>query len=576
MRQVIWHEPAALPEAHASLHADPLLGALLYGRGFRDPVAAARFLQRSPSAPPDPYQVPGMDAAVARVIRAIQSGETIAIFGDYDVDGVTSTALLVLALRGAMSRDSQVMTRLPTRDEGYGLSRAAIDDCAGGGAQLLIAVDCGSSDHQQVAYALGLGLDVVVLDHHQMADGDRGPEGAIVVSAQRLDDPAAPARDLAAVGLAYLLASALAQEGYPLADGAPETDLQDLVALGTIGDVAPLGGINRALVRDGLDVLRARPRPGIAALCRVSEVSPANVDAEVVSFRLAPRLNAAGRMSHPDLALNLLLAEDAPAANRLAAELDALNTKRKIATERLISEAERCLVQDAGGLDHPFILVTGSGWNAGLLGIVAARMAERYGRPALVLNDDGNVTQGSARSVSGIDITAALASGACRGLLSRFGGHGQAAGLALASADLPTFRSALAEAVLATGVRVPVTSELHLDAELPAGCLTLDTARTLAALEPFGVGNEKPLLLLRDAAVSRYTSIGRDRSHLKLFVRVGRREVPVLAWGSAKRSPEFISHRRWDLALTLGEDHWNGQPRLQVVAKDLRPSHGES
>ncbi|MGI8643203.1 MAG: DHH family phosphoesterase, partial [Thermomicrobiales bacterium] len=349
MKQAVWHEPVVVPSAAMSLHRDGLLSTLLYQRGMRDASDVARFLLRHPSAAPDPFHVPGMEEAVERVGQAIQAREKIGIFGDYDVDGMTSTALLVHALQGAGAL--ALKTRLPTRAEGYGLNQQAIDEFVDDGTRLLIAVDCASTDHHHVAYALSRGLDVVILDHHQMPDGDAGPTGAITVSAQRLADPAAPARDLVAVGLAYLLASALAQEGYPLADGSPETDLQDLVALGTIADVAPLGGINRPLVRDGIEVLQKRPRPGILALCRVSDVLPANVDAEAVSFRLAPRLNSAGRMADPALALDLLLADDDKAANRLAAELDALNSNRRIETDRLTGEAEELLIRDPNGLN---------------------------------------------------------------------------------------------------------------------------------------------------------------------------------------------------------------------------------
>lgn len=572
MRQAVWHDPAAGPPVGLSLHPDPLLSELLYQRGLRDADGVTRFLNRHPSAAPDPYQLPGMESAVDRIGRAIRTGEKIAIFGDYDVDGITSTALLVCVLRDAGVPAKKIVTRLPTRDEGYGLNRATIDEIAGAGAHLLIAVDCASTDHEHVGYAHEHGLDVVILDHHQMPAGDGGPDGAITVSPRRLDDPEAPSNQLAAVGIAYLLASALTQEGYARAGNGLETDLQDLVALGTIGDVAPLAGINRSLVRDGLKVLRDRPRPGIEALCRVSEVRPENVDTESVSFRLAPRLNAAGRMADPALALKLLLASNATTANRLAAELDALNTKRRIEADRLTAEAGQRLEQNPGWRDEPIAVVAGSGWKAGLLGIAATRLAERYGRPVFVLSDDGKQAHGSARSVRGIDITAALSTPACRDLLLRYGGHEQAAGMAIASCNLSAFRQALTEAVVATGVTVPVPPELHLDAVIPADRLTLETVRLVAALEPFGAGNEKPLLLLRDAEISRYTSIGRDQSHLKLFVRVGRREVPVLAWGMADRSSEFIRHRHWDLALTLSEDHWNGQPRLQAVAKEFRPA----
>ncbi|HEV2108211.1 MAG TPA: single-stranded-DNA-specific exonuclease RecJ [Thermomicrobiales bacterium] len=572
MSQTIWHEPDALPPEYASLHTDPLLAALLYQRGMRDVTSVSRFLQRQPSAAPDPYQIPGMEEAVLRVGKALQARETIGIFGDYDADGITATALLVRALQGVDSEQRRVIARLPTRAEGYGLSRVAIDELVDAGARLLIAVDCGSSDPEHVGYARTRGLDVIVIDHHQMAAGDTGPLGAIVVSAQLSPDPLAPARQLASVGLAYLLVSALAQEGWPIGDGHSETDLQDLVAIGTIADVAPLTGINRALVRDGLAMMRDRPRAGLAALCAVSDVKLRMLDAEDIGFRLAPRLNAAGRLGDPSLALDLLLTDDPKLASRIAGQLEAINVKRKIDTARMFDDAQRLLEQDPDWEKRPVIVVRSTDWTAGLVGIVAGRLAEQYGRPALVLHDDGERSRGSARSVPGLDITQTLGTPACNGLLLHYGGHRQAAGLTLWSTSVPALRSALENTVAATGMQLPLSPSLRLDAEIPIARLRLDTARALATLEPFGAGNERPLLLLRDVEISRYTVMGRDKSHLKLFIRINGREVPVLAWGAADRSHEFMKHRAWDLAITVGEDHWNGQARLHIEAKDFRPT----
>lgn len=569
-----WIEPEPLPEVLPPLHHDPLLVELLYRRGLREPADARAFLDSRPQPAPDPALLPNMEQAVGRLCRALEEGETIGVFGDYDADGVTSTALLTRALRAAAADSKRVLPRLPTRAEGYGLNRSAIDAFRAAGATLMIAVDCASTDHTHVAYARAAGLDVLVLDHHQMRDG--GPAGAIVVSPQLpvdSDGPPRPYRELSAVGIAYLLVAALAREGCRVdgSDGRePETDLLDLVALGTIGDVAPLTRANRAMVRDGLRRLQERPRPGIAALCRRAGIDPAELSSTAVAFKLTPRLNAAGRMGDPQLALDLLLTDDVFEADRLAQEIEDLNTRRKAESRHIIDDAERLLKAQAGWADRRLLVVTGRNWHGGVLGIAASKLSERYGRPAIVLSDDGAVSRGSARSVPGFDIASALA---CHShLLDHHGGHRQAAGLTLASAQVPGLTAALEAAIDAEGVPMVAEPEIRIDADLPFERLTLATAKLLGELEPLGTGNEAPMLRVRAVQVVKYSTMGADQSHLKLQVGTGRRTVPVLAWGAAGRSGELLRASVVDLAVALSIDRWNGQTRLQVEAKDFRPA----
>lgn len=597
MPRPLWREPDPLPPdlADRGLHDDALIAALLWNRGVRDRAAAGAFLDRRPRPAPDPFVLPGMAEAAERVGRAGRAGERVAIFGDYDADGVSATALLVRALRAAMGLSGAatpagpVAYRVPTRAEGYGLSRAAIDALADGGATLLVAVDCGSSDVDQVAYAVeGRGLDVVVLDHHQMPDGDaiaarlgHLADRAVVVSAHRPPVPGLPDvgdgyRGISASGVAYLLVSALAQAGCEVGGAAPETDYQDLVALGTIGDVSPLLGPNRSLVRDGLRVLNDRPRAGVAALCRQAGAAPGTLDAVGVAFKLVPRLNAAGRMGDPAVALELLLTDDPRRAARLAEEVERLNRDRRDVVARLAAAADEQVSTQPGWDDRRVAVAHSAGWAFGVLGVVANQLVERHGRPALVLNDDGGMSRGSARSVPGFDLVAALGSPGCRALFGdgHFGGHGQAAGLAIPTANLPALADRLDEAVAAAGLAVPVPPTLAIDADLPASRLTLETARALAALDPLGAGNPVPLLRLRGVPVRRYSTMGSDRRHLKLFVAAGRggREVEVLMWGAADRSRELLAQPTIDLVTTLTLDHWNGRPRLQAVAQDFRPA----
>ncbi|MDP9369295.1 MAG: single-stranded-DNA-specific exonuclease RecJ [Chloroflexota bacterium] len=573
MARTRWIDPEPLPPALTALHRDPLLAELLYRRGLRDPDAAQVFLDARPRPAPDPALLPNMDRAVERVCRALERGERIAVFGDYDADGVTSTALLTRALRAAAGPD-RVVSRVPTRVEGYGLSRNAIDAFHAAGANLLIAVDCASTDHEHVAYARECGLDVLVLDHHQMRDG--GPTGAIVVSPQLPSDSESTPRsyrELSAVGIAYLLVAALAREGCRVdgSDGRePETDLLDLVALGTIGDVAPLTGPNRSLVRDGLRRLRERPRPGIAALCRRAGIDPGDLASASVTFKLVPRLNAAGRMADPALALDLLLTDDHPEAERLAAEIEALNARRKAESRQVVEDAEALLRTQPGWTERRVLVVSSRSWGGGVLGIAAGQLAERYGRPAIVLSDDGTVSRGSARSVSGFDIAGALA---CHShLLDHHGGHSQAAGLTMPTAHVPGLTDALEAAIDAEGVALAAEPEIRIDADVPLERLTLATARLLADLEPHGAGNEPPVFRVRGARVAKYNAIGADRRHLKLHVGVGRGAIPVVAWGAADRSSELLRDPVVDLLVALSVDRWDGQTRLQVEAKDFRPA----
>ncbi|MBA2755151.1 MAG: single-stranded-DNA-specific exonuclease RecJ [Chloroflexia bacterium] len=570
-----WRLPDSLPAGAArGLHRHPLVGELLFRRGIRAADEADRFLDPMIGDPPDTSRVPGMDEAVGRVLAAVRGDERIAVFGDYDADGITSTAILVLALWAATGDRDSVVARLPRRDEGYGLNRAGIDELRATGASLLIVVDCGSGDHDHVLYARSVGFDVMILDHHQMAPDDVGPAGAILVSAQVPGWEDSPERRLSAAGLSYLLVSAIANEGATVTIAGNETDYQDLATLGTVADVSSLTDINRRLVKDGIAVIRSRPRVGIAALCEIAGIDPRQVDAAAISFKLAPRLNAAGRMGDPQIALDLMLTDDPREAKRLAEEIERINLRRRVESDRILVEAEAHLRADPDARDRPVVIVRGEGWTSGVLGIVANKLVERYRRPVIVLDDSGGLSHGSARSVPGFDIARALADPTCLGLLTRHGGHGQAAGVALPSEQVPALVAALGEHVAALGLTFPLPDVLEIDAVVRREDISLGTVRDIRSLEPFGRGNEAPVLLLSNVPVVKYTVIGRDRSHLKFQVRVGGRELPVLAWGAADRGQELLRDPRVDVALTLEEDAWNGRPRLQAIARDFRPAIG--
>lgn len=567
MTRPVWIDPVPAAGGGPALHPDPLLAVLLAGR-VADAAAAAAFLDPRPRPAPDPFALPGMEAAASRVGRALADREPIALFGDYDVDGVSATALLVRAFRAATGGTAPLVVRLPNRREGYGLNPAVVEELAAAGASLLIAVDCASGDHLNVAHARYLDLDVVILDHHQLDDGT--PDDAIVVSAFRRPD--GPYRELSAAGVAYLLAVALARLGHDLGEGPGREPrrLLDLCALGTVGDVVPLTGVNRALVRDGLRRIAERPRAGIRALCQRAAVSPPTLTSEEIAFKVAPRLNAAGRMADPRLALDLLLTDDPPAAAALAHQLEGLNTRRRGESQRVVAEAEALVLARPDLADRRLLVVARPDWGRGVLGLAAGRLAERFGRPVVVLADDGAVSRGSARSVPGFDIARALAD--CDGLLEAHGGHSQAAGLTLRSAALPRLEAALEAAIAEAALAPAGPPALRIDADCPPSRLDLATAAEIDRLQPFGAGNPRPLLRLPGLTVRSYNLIGRDGSHLKLHLETPRGVVPAVYWGAAARSRELLHRPRLDLVATVGLDHWNGQRRLHVEVKDFRPS----
>ncbi len=564
VRPKTWVDPEPVPLDVEPLHDHKLAHALLYRRGLRDRSSADAFLASAVRDTIDPTLLPDFGRAVERVALAVRNGETIGIFGDYDADGTTSVAILGMALAAA-GAGPRTRYRLPTRAEGYGLSGIAIDEFLDAGVDLLVTLDCGSADHGKVAYARALGMDVVILDHHQIPD--QGPEDAIVVSSYRPDG--GTYKELSAAGLTWLLVDALAGEGLQIAPNGAGADVYlDLAALGLIGDVSPMTGASRTLARAGLMQLARSPRPGIAALANVAKVNLASLSTTDVSFRITPRLNAAGRMGDPKLALDLLLAPTPIVAHDLVLELEALNTRRKLATDAITLEAERLLRQHPAWDSQPVLVVHSQGWQAGVLGIVAARLAETYDRPAVVLVEEAGMLRGSMRAPDGFDVASALAS--CAPLLRSHGGHRLAGGLSLDTGNVGELIDQL------TGLgsdRTPSSMPaLQIDAELQEKHLNLEIARLVRSLEPFGPGSEEPVFVLRNVRMQKYDTMGQTKDHLSLTIGNGK-PVRVAFFNAAARSRELVGARSIDLAFTLTEGDWNG-PKLDVLAKDFRVAQG--
>jgi single-stranded-DNA-specific exonuclease len=558
-----WIEPPPHPCWTSDRFQDPLLTAIL-ARRFATEEMAARFLAGTSLPEAIDECLPNMAAAVQRVSRAIADRERIVIFGDYDVDGIAAAAIMLQTLQAAGNGAVSLGVRLPSRTDGYGLRPDAVREIAASGTTLLITVDCGSSDHENVVLARNLGLDVVVLDHHQLT----GPAvDAIVVSPQLAAGD--QWRVLSAAGVVYLFAVALADAGFDLGAGPGNrpTHLLDLVSLGLVADVMPLSGIGRTLVRNGLAELTAWRRPGLRLLAQRAGIALDRVTSDDIAYRIAPRLNAAGRMDDPRLALSLLLTNDLAIAERRALKLEQLNQQRRFEADRIFNEALALIRADPRFGRQRVALIHAPGWHAGVLGVVAARLTESLGLPAVVLGDADGISRGSARSVPGFDIGRAIESSA--ELLIAHGGHDQAAGLTIETARIPALASALE---LAAPAELAVGGEafLEIDADLPITRLDLVTVDALSVLEPFGAGNPRPLLRLQGARLASYQSLGQDGRHLKLKIATPRGEVGVLAWNAAHRSRELVGRRWLDLLITLGDDRWNGQRRLQPVLRDFR------
>ncbi|MEW5773782.1 MAG: single-stranded-DNA-specific exonuclease RecJ [Thermodesulfobacteriota bacterium] len=533
------------------------LAGLLWDRGLDSLAAMDVFL--SPHlrhlAPLEDW--PGLDAAARILAEGLAAGRKLAVWGDYDVDGVTSTALVSQVLAG---RGTAVETYLPDRTgEGYGLNCAGIEALAARGAQMLLTVDCGISDVAEVRRAKELGLTVVVCDHH--LPGPELPPADAVLDPRLCECPCA---DLAGVGVAFLLMAAVNR----LLPGEPVDmrEVLDLVAVGSIADVVKLTGQNRILVKNGLLKVAEARRPGLAALKDVGGFSPtASLGAGQVGFSLAPRINAAGRLGSARDALDLLLAPDHAAAAPLAKRLDELNGQRQRTEETILKEA---LEQAAGRLDKPGLVLFAPHWHAGVIGIVASRVVEAHYRPTLILTRDGDRLKGSGRSTEEADLHGALA--ACAHLLAGFGGHRQAAGLSIAPENLEALEAAFCAAVAAQIGPEPLAPTLRLDGELPFADVGFDLLKELELLQPFGPGNPEPTFFSPPVRVSGHKVFGKGHVRLTLLDETSRITLAAKAWRQADTLPRTLQGSAIQVAFRPRIDRYSGIPTIELDVKDWR------
>lgn len=549
-----------------------IVGRVLAGRGV-EPAAVPSFLEpRLKDCLPDPSHLLDLDRAARRLATAVVDREPIGIIGDYDVDGATSTALAVRYLRAL---GVEPVVEIPDRlEDGYGANAGAFDRLALAGCRLVLTLDNGTTAFEPLAHAAGQGQEVVVIDHH--AAEERLPEALGVVNPNRLDQES-PLGGLAAVGVTFVVLIAVSRELRRLAPATPLPDLLamlDIVALGTVCDVVPLTGLNRAMVRQGLKVAGRAGNPGMAALAEAAGVRGTISEAWQFGFALGPRINAGGRLGHSPLGWRLLATDDTDEAVRIAAHLDDLNRERQAMERRLLEaageEAQRQL--DAG---RPVLVVAGQGWHPGVIGIVASRLMERCHRPVFVIGMENGIGKGSARSVPGFDVGAAVIAARQAGLLVHAGGHGMAAGLTIEEARLGAFRDFLAERGTGSDGRSAIPERpLHLDGTLSVAGLGTALATDLARIAPFGAGNEEPRFCLEDARIVQWRDLSGGHVSCTLAgLATGRARAIAFRCadtplGGLLRQPGTPLR----LAGRIKLDRYNGETRTSFQIEDAAPA----
>ena len=564
MRFSKWHIAPEKPEAQACLRAAGypyLVAAVLSARGIETPEQAAAFLEREDKLTISPFLMRDMDKAAARVQRAIADGERIAVFGDYDVDGITATCILVDYLK---SRGADVVHYIPRRiEDGYGLSCDAIKGLYDQGVRLLITVDCGITGVEEVDYANSLGLDVVITDHHECRE--TLPRAVAVVDPHRADC-GYPFKHLAGCGVALKLVLAL---GGPDREEPLFARYCTLAAIGTVADVMQMSGENRTIVSRGLATLEHSDFIGLHALLREAGLSGKEISSVQIGFVLAPRINAAGRMGAADKAAELLLCTDPAAAEVMAKELCALNRERQNVEQEIYTQAEE-MIDRMPERQRSALVLESSRWHQGVVGIVASRLSEKYSRPSFMIHLNGSTGKGSCRSWGGFNLFAALEN--CKDLLLGFGGHELAAGFTIDRSNIPAFRDRMNEYARSYCGGQQPESALEIDVAIahPAA-VTLEELEALSVLEPYGSGNARPLFCLLGATLLRTQNVGQNR-HLKLRLGKGCAQFDGIFFSTVAERCECHPGDRVDAAFYLQINEFRGSRTVQLQMVDIRPS----
>jgi single-stranded-DNA-specific exonuclease len=553
----------------AELRVAPIVARLLSQRGLGDPELAARFLNPSLDHLHDPMRLADMGVAVDRIFAAIERRERIAIHGDYDVDGITATVILrrALELLGA-----DVVHFIPERiKDGYGLQPVAVERLHADGVTLIVSVDCGIRGAEAALRARELGVDLIVTDHHE-PDAELPPAFAVINPKRH--DCSYPDKNLAGVGVALKLVQALCRRA------GHESWLPAFIkvaAIGTLADVVPLVGENRVIAKLGLELLTKGPhKVGLRALLDVAGLTGKTIDSFHISFMLAPRLNAAGRMSTPDIATRLLLASDEALGDEvrlLAQQLDGENVKRQEEEAGILAAAKKIVQTDPAVGAHTILVVAGEGWHRGVIGIVASKLVDAFHRPAIVLSIDGEVAHGSCRSIPGFDMLGALERSS--DLLIRFGGHKQAAGLTMEAARVKALRAsvnAVADETLGPNDLMP---RLRIDGDLGFRAITGAVASGILDLAPFGAGNPRPVFAARRVEIVDGPRKLKER-HLKMTLKQDGRIFRAVAWRAAERHDYLSEHKAaLDVAFSLEQNQYNGETYTELTLADLKQSDAD-
>ena len=529
----------------------PEVARLLYSRGVKDQEALSRFLTPTLDDLHDPYLLHDMDKAVERIRRAIEDGEFILLYGDYDADGMTSASIVKESLE---QLGAEVAVYLPNRfTDGYGPNASVYKYfIEQQGISLIVTVDNGVAGHEAIDLAQSMGVDVIVTDHHSMPEVL--PDAYAIVHPEH-PDADYPFKHLAGCGVAFKLACALLEE--------VQVELLDLVAIGTIADMVSLTDENRIMVQYGLEVLRNTQRMGLQEMFNIAGIARNDVTEETVGFQLAPRLNALGRLDDPNPAIDLLTGFDDEEAHDIALMIHEKNEERKEIVQAIYQEA-KAMVDPAKKVQ----ILAKEGWNPGVLGIVAGRLLEELGQTVIVLNLEDGRAKGSARSIEALDIFEAL--DPHRNLFIAFGGHAGAAGMTLEADKLDTLSEVLESYVLDKGLDATTKNNLSLDEELDLEALTIDVVKNFERLAPFGMDNQKPVFYIRDFQIENARAMGASNAHLKLKIFRGTSNFEVVAFGKGSLAAEFSQAKGLELAVTLSVNQWNGQTTLQLMMVDAR------
>ncbi|MBI4180992.1 MAG: single-stranded-DNA-specific exonuclease RecJ [Chloroflexi bacterium] len=553
-----WHLRPPIPDKYLATTSacSRLITQLLYNRGLTEPSQLESFITADERLAGDPFLLPNMHQAVARIYQALLSGESIAIYGDFDTDGITATALLV---QGLSILKANVIPYIPHRlTEGYGLKTTALENLYQQGISLVITADCGITAMAQVQGSNKIGLDVIITDHH--TPPDTIPPAVAVIN-PRLPNSGYPFAELAGVGVAFKLLQALF---HSIGKDEQLNSLVDLVALGTVADMMPLLGENRYLVKQGLKLMNAAPRLGIQEMIAQGGLTGGSLDAESISWSLAPRLNAAGRLEHAMSSYRLLMTESPQEAHELALWLEQKNVERQRLTSKALATAREQIVAQKVS---PLLLVSDSDFPIGVCGLVAGKLTEEFYRPAVVIKSGEQVSSGSCRSIPEFNIIQALTQ--CNSLFTYFGGHSQAAGFTMPTSNLPRLQQTLLELATTQLGGIDLRPELDIDMEVSLSNLGGNTFPIIQQLAPFGRGNPAPNFLSRRAEVVAVRSMGTHGEHLRLKIKQDGTVWDGVGFGLGSYLSETSS--LLDIVYNLEVDHWGGQEKLRLNILDFTP-----